>query len=1037
MSANRFIESLTNLCREHLLAPKWLIAPSLRVGHQWLQSVTRTGQPVINARVQTLKGIALDLASGEMAQQQLTLITPTAGAFLIDSVWNRMPERAVGYLTKLDRSPTISQTVFSSINALRLAGVQATDIAPKSFEVAAKGTDLALLLSEYLRQLKDRKLVDYSDVLRIATARLQGNLFAFPEDVLVLLPQDLVMHGLERQLLRAIHGDRVRSIALDSLEATNGIESDLGLLSWVLNPSAAPDPRGDGTATIFQAIGEANEVREVLRRCVSAGQPLDQVEVLHTDTATYVPLFYEFAKRFQSDEATLEEGIPVTFAEGIPASYSRPGRALASWLNWVKDNYPQLALVRMLHDGLLQVPGMNDGEFSFSGLAGMLRSIGIGFGRERYLAKIDEQMEALSKQIRRAAASDEDDSAAPRTAAYERRLRGLQLLRTLIATMLELSQPAAASSLGILDRARLFLTQVTRRVNEQDNFAQEVLLNNIDDMKRWAELVGDEMSLDLATWLGTLPAQLHILGSGPKPGCLHVAHALTGGQSGRPHTYVLGLDDSRFPGPALQDPILLDTERKKLSDDLPTAAGRLNDTLRRFAHMLAGLRGNVTLSFSCRDVADDREMFSSSLLLSAFRIVSGQKRGDQTALLQWLTPPASFAPDAPEKCLDEGEWWLWRLCGPEPVSNAQDAVLQRFPHLAAGQHAAGQRASHEFTPFDGFVPDAGQDLDPMQPHGPPVSASALETMGRCPLAFFFRHALKIRPLEELEVDLDRWLDPLAFGSLLHEVFRRFMTQLRSENKLPNFRRDADILEEMLKQEIAKYRDMFPPANESAYRNQCRQLDRAAKIFLVDEQELCKKNVPMFMEASVGLPANPDATPIDEPEPASLTLVDGGSIRVRGRIDRIDRIGGEDSNDFVIWDYKTGSSVRYSGPNPINQGRVIQHVLYLQLVQTLLRRRVDPQAVVQSFGYFFPGQRGMGQRLEWAPQQLPKGSATLQRLCDTMAHGAFIATDNKDDCKFCDYADVCGDVETVTQQSKGKLGNEVVELRSFHELRRNG
>ena len=36
---SRFTQSLAKTCQENLLTEKWLIAPSLRVGHQWLEAV--------------------------------------------------------------------------------------------------------------------------------------------------------------------------------------------------------------------------------------------------------------------------------------------------------------------------------------------------------------------------------------------------------------------------------------------------------------------------------------------------------------------------------------------------------------------------------------------------------------------------------------------------------------------------------------------------------------------------------------------------------------------------------------------------------------------------------------------------------------------------------------------------------------------------------------------------------------------------------------------------------------------------------------
>ncbi len=46
---------------------------------------------------------------------------------------------------------------------------------------------------------------------------------------------------------------------------------DASLLAWILQPAEAPKARQDGSAEIFHAVGECNEIREVLRRAVSTG----------------------------------------------------------------------------------------------------------------------------------------------------------------------------------------------------------------------------------------------------------------------------------------------------------------------------------------------------------------------------------------------------------------------------------------------------------------------------------------------------------------------------------------------------------------------------------------------------------------------------------------------------------------------------------------------------------------------------------------------------------------------------------------------
>ena len=65
---NRLARELARICQERLLEEKWLIAPSLRVGHQWIDTVTLANGPVLNVRIKTLKALALDLAGPEMAR---------------------------------------------------------------------------------------------------------------------------------------------------------------------------------------------------------------------------------------------------------------------------------------------------------------------------------------------------------------------------------------------------------------------------------------------------------------------------------------------------------------------------------------------------------------------------------------------------------------------------------------------------------------------------------------------------------------------------------------------------------------------------------------------------------------------------------------------------------------------------------------------------------------------------------------------------------------------------------------------------------
>src|SRR5262249_42646054 len=161
--------------------------------------------------------------------------------------------------------------------------------------------------------------------------------------------------GLERGFLESLPAGRVFKLLVDQpgKPADADFQSDAALLRWLPAPADARLPKNDSSATLFRAVGEANEVREVLRQALAAGWPLDQIENLVSDRQTYVPVIYETFARLLADGEGVDD-IPVTFQEGLSARQLRPGRALAAWLTWIGDDYPQPSLVRMIREGLLE-----------------------------------------------------------------------------------------------------------------------------------------------------------------------------------------------------------------------------------------------------------------------------------------------------------------------------------------------------------------------------------------------------------------------------------------------------------------------------------------------------------------------------------------------------------------------------------------------------------------------------------------------------------------------------------------------------------
>ena len=830
---NRLTQEIGRACRELLLQEKWLICPNNRIGWQWLESAARAGFGLVSLRPRTLRTVALDLAKGAMVREGLKYLDDRGAVLVVEKIRSRLKDRFSYFPSSRTGLGPLLQRALAD---LRQAGLNPADLDQGGFEAKAKGRDLALALDAFLEEMRLHNLLDYPGVLDLARREAQkdGSLL---RDKWILIPDFVDLGYLERRLRDVFPPDRMITLRADRPwgEDRPGAnerprpETDLELLRWIDRPALAPAPPKDGTVTIQRAIGEVNEVRAALRTCLAEGIPLDTVELLYTDKAAYLPLIHETLSKIQALEEAGGELPPATFAEGAPGLFARPCRALAGWIAWIRSGFAQSHLIRLVREGLLILPAAGEDAPGFADLAQALGSLGVGAGRERYLPAIDKGLRRLSAQKSGLKPEGQQEVDASEGRQREKELTSL---RELIDSLWPVTPGPDSEASEILPQVALFVEHNCRTVNELDNNARLKLVTEIKDLLAWSKLAGVMPEGNIWDWLADLPERVHLLGSGPRPGRIHVAPALSGGHSGRERTFILGLDDGRFPGAGLQDPILLDIERGRLSDRLNTAAGDLSRKKDQLGLLLARLRGRVTLSYSCRNLVRDAEMFPGGVVLSAFRLVSGIRDGDQTQLDIWLGPPQTFAPAPGARCLDRSEYWLRLLCGPGRPQNREELVATLFPHLGRGAKAVEERDGTLFGPYDGLVDRAGLEpgLNPFRAEGPVMSAQRLEQLGRCPRGYFFRYILGLKAGEEPVVEPEDWLGPLQRGNLLHQAFQIYMEGLLQEDLLPEFRRDRESLEGIIDRLVDREAELSPPPDLEILHRRKRELHRVVTIF---------------------------------------------------------------------------------------------------------------------------------------------------------------------------------------------------------------
>ncbi|MCK7479430.1 MAG: PD-(D/E)XK nuclease family protein [Candidatus Moduliflexus flocculans] len=643
----------------------------------------------------------------------------------------------------------------------------------------------------------------------------------------------------------------------------------------------------------------------------------------------------------------------MTFGDGVPVSFTSPGRLFFGLLDWLRNDFSSAHLCRLLEngdlvlaarpvrnvargqDGLPPPPERDDrleagplsrrpsrsarcqggrpgpgGQRGWGGRGGGRRGApGFTYGRDR----------RDRRPLRRRGAS-------PGRFSGARRRNNRYDIQALCE--------AFAGLLG--DRGRAD--------TDFDRKAREVLLGRLSEIREEGRrpALALKEALDL---LRTTGASLRVGASPPLPGHLHVSGFSTGGHSGRPVTFVVGLDEATFPGRGLQDPVLLDDERAALSDALPTSADGLLSGLFGLASALASVRGRVVFSYPSFDVVEGRESFPSSVVLQAFRLQRGAPGLDYGALEREIADAAGFLPGGVERSFDEIDWWLERLAGRDPVPDGAGSIPANFPDLAAGLAAAAARAGDTLTEFDGIV-DIGplrEEIDPLAGDKAVMSASRLELLAKCPFAYFLRHVLKVEAPEEVAFDRARWLDPLQRGSLIHAILCDFMTRVRDRGEAVAAGRHAGLMDEISAAALARMKEEIPPPSDAVYESETRDIRDSLSIFLAAEENLEEKGEPIEFEMEIAK--------------RRIELGRDRSFFLRGTIDRVDRLG---PDTYRILDYKTGSAFDYEELVEFGGGQKIQHALYAVALEKMLAERPGGGTPrVTRSGYLFPSRRGEG------------------------------------------------------------------------------
>lgn len=421
---------------------------------------------------------------------------------------------------------------------------------------------------------------------------------------------------------------------------------------------------------------------------------------------------------------------------------------------------------------------------------------------------------------------------------------------------------------------------------------------------------------------------------------------------------VPGLNEGVFPAPPQDDPLLNELER----DVLLTHGARLGpDSRRRLGHewfygYIACTRASQRLVLTCAEFDlqgnklnrspffDHLAKIFPNLKLERWHAPAGFAEAEH---LNEIIAPAIQVGQASRQPSEHFSANRETPPSPDPLGAAEASgtpallSLPELPKVLSKARAVANASANEILP-----PALVEEL-----HGPELatSVSGLEDFAACPFKFFVSRSLRAEERKRFE------LDARERGSFQHDVLQAFHLELLAQKLKWRDVAPVEACERVRRigsKLLAGYRHGLFAANASrrfAGELLLRSLETLIAVLVTWAKDY--RFDPELVEAGFGLP--------DAPWPAwKLSLADGHSLALRGRIDRVDVWRDETTGTAlaVVMDYK--SSSRKPDRLKLQHGLQLQLPAYLNVLARLPEVRASLQAgVIKPAGVFYVNLRG--------------------------------------------------------------------------------
>lgn len=670
-------------------------------------------------------------------------------------------------------------------------------------------------------------------------------------------------------------------------------------------------------------------------------------------------------------------GIPFLMESGSTLDRTPVVRALLALLQLDIEDWPFEPLLAVLGSNYFEPENAQWSLPKAAGAARAIRSLQIPQGRERLLAELARRAHSSAEGQKTTAVREETTALAAALSALEcldKAFEALPANATLPEWIAAWERLAQATGLW-----------KAMETEPGDRQAWNCLMEGLDSAASGVALgagLGRERSelprREAVEMLWDVARNDRIEHGGDEAGHVRVLSAPSLRSLSSPYLFLAGLSEKAFPAPDREDRLYSEGETLRLvGTGLPlvTRTERTREEMLLFYEAVTRATKRLYLSYPALD--DAAQSLLPSPFLTEVEQVFGEK-GVTRSEQKDLSPvpageplcTADFRIQAMATALDGNAALLAELMRGE-MANEGEHARYRDPttpslaeNLAAGLELTYLRQSREqFGPAEGILPSEAvrSFLAARYPAHHTFAATELESYASCPFRFLLERLLKLEPVEDLALEFD----VRNRGRVVHDVLASFHRRVNARLGRPGSPLEL-ALEEADSLLASAIEESLPSEAANTVQAALREIDRRLVLeWMAGYREQCAKydeqwkafETPMkpeLFEISFG---RGDVPPPSADIPLELTHADQ-TIRLSGRVDRID--GGMVAGHavFNVLDYKTGGTIKLTAES-IRAGLTLQLPLYVFAVMELILDSRD--SIPWQAGYWYVREGGFKPR----------------------------------------------------------------------------